>query len=95
MFWFESIEQSQNATQAVEAAPTALRKFGHAPIITKRQLQILRLIAEDKTMIQIAGELGISSRTVEFHKGRMRKRTGCSGDVGLIRFAIRGGLINA
>jgi DNA-binding CsgD family transcriptional regulator len=63
--------------------------------LTPRQKDILCLIAEDLTAKEIADELSISPKTVEFHKEILRKKIGKVGTAGLVRFAIRNGLVEA
>jgi two-component system, NarL family, nitrate/nitrite response regulator NarL len=56
--------------------------------LTPRHLQILRLIGDGKSTGQIAEELGVSPRTVEFHRASIRKALGITTEWGLIRYAI-------
>ena len=46
------------------------------PSLTERQRQVLNLIAQDLSAKEIADRLGISFKTVEFHKALIRKRLG-------------------
>ena len=61
--------------------------------ITARQTQVLRLIAEGKTTKQIALELNISVKTVETHRMQLMDRLEIHDIPGLVRFAIRVGLV--
>jgi DNA-binding CsgD family transcriptional regulator len=63
------------------------------PAITDRQRDVLRLIAEGRTMKQAAALLQLSPRTVAFHKYRMMKRLSFKTSAELLRFAIRLGLV--
>ena len=63
--------------------------------ITARQLEILRLVAEGKTAAEIGDELGVSPRTVEFHRANIRRVLGISSEWGLVRFAVLAGLAGA
>jgi DNA-binding NarL/FixJ family response regulator len=56
--------------------------------LTPRHLQILRLIGDGKSNAEIAEELGLSPRTVEFHRSSIRKALGITSEWGLMRFAI-------
>ena len=56
-------------------------------------MKIVRLIAEDLTAKEIGFKLGISVKTVEFHRQSIRKRLGVAGITGIIRYAIRNRLI--
>ena len=61
--------------------------------LTPRQMQIVRLIAEDLTAEKIGERLGISPKTVEFHQDLIRKQLDVAGMAGIVRYAIRTGLI--
>ncbi|PKO86427.1 MAG: DNA-binding response regulator [Betaproteobacteria bacterium HGW-Betaproteobacteria-12] len=62
--------------------------------LTKRQLEILRLVASGRTTKEIARTLGISPKTVEFHRARLMERLGVHEVTALTRFAIQRGLIS-
>jgi DNA-binding NarL/FixJ family response regulator len=57
--------------------------------LTPRQRQVLRLVAEGRSMKEIASILKISARTVETYKYEMMRSLGCKTTADLIRFAIR------
>ncbi len=61
--------------------------------LTPRQVQILRLVASGWTTKAIARELGISPKTVEFHRARLMARIGAHDVTGLTRFALQSGVI--
>jgi DNA-binding CsgD family transcriptional regulator len=54
---------------------------------------VVRLVAEGHSTKQIAARLGISAKTVEFHRGRAMRKLALHDTAGLVRFAIREGLI--
>jgi DNA-binding NarL/FixJ family response regulator len=62
-------------------------------ILTPRELQVLKLIAEAHTSKEIAKELVISVKTVERHRQNILEKLGMSDRVELTRYAIRRGLI--
>jgi DNA-binding NarL/FixJ family response regulator len=66
---------------------------GPAGNLTPRQREILQLIAEGMTTKAIARSLGISPKTVEWHRSVLMERLGIHDVVGLVRHAIRMGLI--
>jgi len=67
----------------------------HDPLaaLTPRQREILQLVAEGHTSKDIARRLGLSYRTVETHRNQLMKRLGVTDLTGLVRFAMRVGLI--
>lgn len=58
---------------------------------TPRELDILKLLCEEKTSKEIAETLFISHRTVEGHKLRIMKKTKARSTLGIILFALRKG----
>ena len=61
--------------------------------LTARQLQILVLIANGKSTKEIAETLGISSKTVACHRGNIMHELGIREIAGLVRYAVRSGLV--
>jgi len=68
---------------------------GQFDVLTPRELQVLKLIAEAYTSKEIAAELVISVKTVERHRQNILDKLGMSDRVELTRYAIRRGLITA
>jgi DNA-binding NarL/FixJ family response regulator len=62
--------------------------------LTPRQREILTLIAQGNTMKDIARSLKISVKTVESHRAQLMDRLDIHELAGLVRFAIRMGLVN-
>jgi DNA-binding NarL/FixJ family response regulator len=61
--------------------------------LTPRQREILQLIAEGHTTQAIARMLNLSAKTVETHRSQLMHRLGLHDVTGLVRFAIRHGLL--
>lgn len=61
--------------------------------LTSRQREILQLIAEGYTTKEIAARLHLSENTVETHRRQVLKRLAVRGAAGLVRYAIRLGLV--
>ena len=64
-------------------------------ILTARELQVLKLIADAQTSKEIAEQLVISVKTVERHRQNILDKLGLRDRVELTRYAIRRGLIQA
>jgi DNA-binding CsgD family transcriptional regulator len=62
--------------------------------LTFRQREILQLIAEEQNTKQIAALLAISVKTVEAHRVQLMRRLKIDNIAGLVRFAIRTGLVS-
>ena len=62
--------------------------------LTPRQREILQLVAEGHTSKDIAHRLNVSVKTVEGHRAQLMERLGVHDIAGLVRFAVRVGLIS-
>jgi DNA-binding NarL/FixJ family response regulator len=62
---------------------------GGADNLTPRQREVLQLVAEGRTTKEIAQILGLSPRTIEFHRYRVMKALGLHTTAELVQFAIR------
>jgi DNA-binding NarL/FixJ family response regulator len=62
--------------------------------LTPRQREILQLVAEGKSSKEIAVLLDLSVKTVESHRGQIMERLDIHDITGLVRFAIRVGLVS-
>jgi DNA-binding NarL/FixJ family response regulator len=63
--------------------------------LTPRQREIVQLIAEGHTNAEIAATLALSPKTIETHRADVMKRLDIHDVAGLVRYAIRSGLIAA
>lgn len=61
--------------------------------LSQRQQDTLRLIAEGYTTQEIARQMGISTKTVEKHRAQLMERLDIHDVAGLVRYAIREGII--
>jgi DNA-binding NarL/FixJ family response regulator len=75
-----------------------LKRVGEEPIgpferLTPRQREVLQLVAEGDTNKEIARKLNRSVKTVEMYRSQLMKELGIHDIAGLVRYAIRIGLI--
>jgi len=61
--------------------------------ISPREREVLQLVAEGKSTKEIAELLGIGLKTAESHRRRLKAKLGIPDTAGLVRYAIRSGLI--
>lgn len=61
--------------------------------LPERQREVLKRIAEGRSTKEIAYELGLSVKTIEVHRARLMERVGVKDIAGLVRHAIRIGLV--
>ena len=58
------------------------------PFITKREIEVLKLIVDEKKNQQIANELHINVSTVETHKKNLIKKLNVKTSLGLVKYAL-------
>ncbi len=61
--------------------------------LTPRQKEVLHLLAEGRSAKEIASDLAISARTVEFHKYQILETLGLHTNAELVHFAIKHGVV--
>jgi DNA-binding NarL/FixJ family response regulator len=67
---------------------------GTLDLLTPRQREILQMIAEGHTTKEVAARLNVSVKTVETHRAQLMERLDIHGVAGLVRYAIRVGLVS-
>ncbi len=98
----ESADAADSAQPAVPGEILSVRRsesrlpaaagHGNLNLLTRREMQILRLIARGNMNKEIAAELGISKRTVEFHRANIMEKLNLRNLSELVRFAVTEGL---
>jgi two-component system, NarL family, response regulator NreC len=84
-------------SQAVENREKSVqnKKKSTYPTLSKRELQVLELVAQGNTNIHISEILGISPKTVARHRERIMARLNLHSAAELVKYAIRSGLVQA
>lgn len=80
---------------AVREGPEDTEGSGPLAELTGRELEVLGLIASGRTNREMAGELGISRRTVETHRENLMRKLDIHSVAGLTRLAIEQGLLES
>jgi len=83
---------------SLRALQCGLKETEVAPCVTEiladREREVLRLIAEGKSMKQIGNLLGISFKTVQSHRANIMTKLDIGNTAALVKYAVRSGLIN-
>jgi two-component system response regulator NreC len=66
---------------------------GAAAVLSRRETEVLRLMALGHTNREIAGQLSLSVRTVETHRSHIQQKLGLSSRPDLTRYALENGLV--
>lgn len=87
---------SPNVTQAVVSAIAESPETRDArTILTEREIQVVRLIAEGLINREIAERLGISVKTVDTHRGNIMEKLNVHNTAELLKYAILKGIVHA
>jgi len=65
----------------------------HPDKITDREREVLQLLAEGRTMKEVANALNVTPRTVAFHKYAIMKRIGAKTGAEMVQYAVKHGLV--
>ena len=87
-----NIYLSPGISRAVMEASRSGKELA-ARTLTAREREVLQLIAEGKTTKEIGSVLGISVKTAETHRSRVMDKLEIRDTAGLVRYAIRMGLV--
>jgi DNA-binding NarL/FixJ family response regulator len=79
--------------QVVEGYVQRVGGEAAAEVLTARQREVLRLVAGGKSTKEIAYDLTLSVKTVETHRAQIMERLGIRDVAGLVRYALRTGLV--
>jgi DNA-binding NarL/FixJ family response regulator len=89
---FIAPEIRQAMSETFVRDPKAVNRPQH---LTDRQREVLQMLAEGRSLREIAGALQISYRTVRFHKVRIMEELGISKNAELVKYAMKHGIISA
>jgi len=62
--------------------------------LSRRECEVLRLLAQGHSNQQIATQIKVSVKTVETHRTRLSEKLGLKGRAQLYRFAVESGILN-
>lgn len=77
------------------AAKAPLPRTEHLKLLTPREIEVLRLIAEGLSTKEIAAHLDISFKTVVSHRTHLLEKLGIHESATLVRLAVRAGIVSA
>lgn len=87
---------SRHVVEGFLGRSSASSPAGEAPVpLTSRQREILQLVAEGRSTKEIATLLELSVKTVETHRAQIMERLDIHDLAGLVRYAVRAGLVSS
>jgi two-component system, NarL family, response regulator NreC len=86
------VDLTQSLDTAPRAAPAAA-KAERPKELSRREREVLRLLAQGYSNQQIATQIKVSVKTVETHRTRLSEKLGLKGRAELYRFAVESGIL--
>ncbi|WP_374571152.1 response regulator [Phenylobacterium sp.] len=86
--------------ETAAAIARSLQGGGQTPLeslhakLSERELEVFRRLARGRAVKEIAGDLGISDKTVATYLARIREKTGLMSHVEITRYALQNGLVD-
>jgi len=90
-YYVTPLVASQGIAERLDANSNPSELFGQS--LTPRQREVLQLVAEGKAAKEIAAIVGISAKTVEFHKAAIMEELGLRTTAELTRYALQHGIV--
>lgn len=88
-FYFDNVIKDNISSLALQNFSSNPDLFQSA--LTDREIEVLKLVCSGKTNIEIASLLDVSSRTIDFHRQSIYKKTKSDSIVNLVKYAIKNG----
>lgn len=85
------IEIMKKITQAMRSRQQTTVSM---PVLSTRELEVLRLVVEEFTAHEIAERLFVSKETIDTHRKNIREKLGVRNTAGMVREALRLGLVS-
>ena len=82
-------ENHQEAASRRNVQRSGDKRFSQERVLTAREREVLKLLAEGKTVRTVAAVLGVSSKTVDAHKFNLMRKLGLHNKAELVMWAIQ------
>lgn len=77
----------------LQALAATSRVYSRGPVLTAREQEVVRLLAEGRTVREVASELALSVKTIEAHKLNLMRKLDIHSRASLIEYAVRNGIV--
>jgi DNA-binding NarL/FixJ family response regulator len=65
------------------------------PLLSSREIEVLKLVVQEKNNQEISAALFLSKRTIEWHKKNILVKTNSKNTIGLVKYALKNGIIRS
>jgi two-component system, NarL family, response regulator NreC len=90
------VDSELATTLVVDAVPERARSENqHSEVLSKRELQVLKLVAEGFSSREISEQIFIGTKTVETYRGRFAEKLGLKSRADIVRYALEIGLLKS
>jgi two-component system response regulator NreC len=79
----------------LQALAASSQAYIRGPVLTAREQEVVRLLAEGHTVREVASELLLSVKTVEAHKLNLMRKLDIHNRATLVEYAVRNGIVPA
>jgi two-component system, NarL family, response regulator NreC len=79
----------------LQALAESNQGYARGSVLTAREQEVMRLLAEGRTVREVASELSLSVKTIEAHKLNLMRKLDIHNRATLVEYAIRTGVITA
>ena len=80
--------ETKSAPSDGKAGDPEIDRFSRIQTLSLRETQVIRMLGEGKEMSEIATAIGISVKTIETYRARIKQKLEIKGRGGLIKFAV-------
>lgn len=77
----------------LQALAATNQAYARGPVLTAREQEVVRLLAEGHTVREVAIELSLSTKTVEAHKLNLMRKLDIHNRASLVEYAVRSGIV--
>ena len=77
----------------LQALAAKSQAYARGPILTAREQEVVRLLAEGQTVREVAIELSLSIKTIEAHKLNLMRKLDIHNRASLVEYAVRSGIV--
>lgn len=93
-FWVSPGMRTEEVDLYLKNPEAAGKNLPHSHDLTSREYQVLCLLIEGKTILEIGRILGINQKTADKHRCTLMKKLGAQNPVDLVKFAVSRGLVD-
>ena len=77
----------------LQALAAKSQAYARGPVLTAREQEVVRLLAEGHTVRETAAELSLSVKTIEAHKLNLMRKLDIHNRASLVEYAVRNGIV--